>query len=511
MATRSELIKETPLIECHETTGLFRIRESDLEQFCGHLFQRYPEREWGSFFRFGFRRTSRGIALSFVSPLLPEPGDLDRQSGLTRFDAAYARRAFHAAASDDGLGLGVAHSHPEGCRTSPSLLDNDMDTYFSKQVESYTGGRPYASLIFSSNAKGELSFSGRVYDRGSWFGVRDLVTVGDRVRRIRSQLVSDTNKHGTGETAITNGRLRSLMGDASAARLADATVGVIGCSGTGSPAVEVLARAGVGSFVLVDPERLSVSNLERLHGSHFEHLRLDPKPYKVELMRSMIRRINPAAHVVSLVGNVLHENVIDRLVYADIVLGCTDSMHGRVALDELARNYLVASIDVGVRMGGRCGRIDEQVIEHALYGPTHPCLFCRKKVDAQRLAYELMPDTERHEREAQAEAARECGIDGDQYWQGRPRELHTVGYLTTVAGAMAAGYAEGVLTGTFSPPHPEHQFDFATPRFGVVSPPLKARESCGCLARMGWGDAARPHTNLAAPPHFGRRAVELGE
>ena len=134
MVTRPELIEETSLIECHEINGVLRIRESDLERLCGHLFQRYPEREWGSFFHFGFRRTSRGIVLSFVSPLLPEPGDLDRQSGLTRFDAAYARRAFHAAAANDGLGLGVAHSHPEDCRTAPSALDNDMDAYFAKEV-----------------------------------------------------------------------------------------------------------------------------------------------------------------------------------------------------------------------------------------------------------------------------------------------------------------------------------------------------------------------------------------
>lgn len=77
----------------------------------------------------------------------------------------------------------------------------------------------------------------------------------------------------------------------------------------------------------------------------------------------MIRAINPSARVQAFVGNVLHGNVVDELVRADLILGCTDSVHGRVALDELARHFLVPAIDVGVRMNGKDGRVMEQLIE----------------------------------------------------------------------------------------------------------------------------------------------------
>ena len=37
--------------------ALWRITEADREKLFRLLFHRYPESEWGTFFRFGYRRT----------------------------------------------------------------------------------------------------------------------------------------------------------------------------------------------------------------------------------------------------------------------------------------------------------------------------------------------------------------------------------------------------------------------------------------------------------------------
>lgn len=509
MVARHQLMLERlSTLDPNERDACFRICDSDLLGLLKHLFKRYPDREWGTFFRFGYRRSSLGVTVYFIDALEPEAGDLDRQSDLTKFDAEYSKRAFHAAENADGIAIGVAHSHPVGCRVSPSLLDDDMDRYFAEELGLYGSGKPYCSLIFEQNDEQGLSFSGRLYDRGEWFEVTSLVSVGKRVARIGSQLVETSAK--TNSTDPTTLRLSSLMGTTSAQRLKESCVGVIGCSGTGSPAIEVLARAGVGNFVLVDPDRLSDSNLERVHGSTRAHLEEAEKPFKVILMREMIQSINPEANVVALAGNILHSNVIDQLVRSDLVLGCTDSAHGRVALDDLSRHHLLTCLDVGVLMNGNDGRVTEQLIDLTLLMPGLPCLFCRKKLDTFKLSYELMPESERIEKERQAAVAQEKGIEPDQYWQGRPRQLHTVGYLTTLAGAMAAGYAEGILTGTFEPPHNDQQFDFAQPNFGFVVPPACVREGCLCQQHLGWGDSAGAYANVSLPSHWGKRAIAVG-
>ena len=54
---------------------IFRIQKQDREKLERLLFLRYPAREWGTFFRFGFRRTSWGLAACFVGVERPLPGD----------------------------------------------------------------------------------------------------------------------------------------------------------------------------------------------------------------------------------------------------------------------------------------------------------------------------------------------------------------------------------------------------------------------------------------------------
>lgn len=486
--------------------ALVRIRTADREQLEKHVFQRYPHREWGTFFRFGWTRTPWGVAVSYVDALWPEAGDLDRQTGMTTFRDQYTRRAFQAAAGKDRLAVGVVHSHPEGFAASPSPLDDDMDEYFSRELAAYSGGAPYCSLILERNGRSGLSFSGRVYDRGEWLPAGELLTVGPRLERHPSALL-DPSAAADGPATDTTERLQSLMGEASARRLRGATVGVIGCSGTGSPAVHVLARAGVGGFVLVDPERLSPSNLERLHGSFRRHLAGPELPFKVDLMREMIAEINPAARVTTFIGNVLHENVVHELLRCDLVLGCVDSYHGRVALSDLACHHLVPSIDVGIGMNGKDGRLTEQVVDLTRFTPDQPCAFCRDRVDSAELAQELMAEEERALRRKEAERAAERGDDPDQYWRRRPRQLHTVGYLTTLAGAMAAGYAEGWLTGAFGLPHESFQFDIGRERLGCVAPPQGRKAGCRCGSLLGWGEAARSYRNVAIPRHWPPRAA----
>ncbi len=70
-----------------------------------------------------------------------------------------------------------------------------------------------------------------------------------------------------------------------------------------------------------------------------------------------------------------------------------------------------------------------------------------------RLAEELMSEDERRRRQAEALEALKRGEDPGPYWHGLP-QLNTVGYLTGVAGAMAAAYAIGWITGRFDPPFP---------------------------------------------------------
>ena len=54
-------------------------------------------------------------------------------------------------------------------------------------------------------------------------------------------------------------RFVSAFGEQALARLRGSTVAVVGAGGTGSAAIEVLARAGVGKLIIIDPDHVETS------------------------------------------------------------------------------------------------------------------------------------------------------------------------------------------------------------------------------------------------------------
>ena len=293
--------------------------------------------------------------------------------------------------------------------------------------------------------------------------------------------------------------MTELVGERTA-RLPNSVVGVVGCSGTGSPAIHVLARAGVRRFVLVDPELFAPSNLERMHGSNWDDLKT--KPPKVKILRRLILEINPKAEVTIIRGNVLDENVLDLLLLCDLVLGCTDSQHSRAALGDFTNHYLLPCLDVAVLMRAKNGKLTEQVGEIARYTPDEPCPWCLGRISQKALAYELMTDAERDQRAQAAAEAVKRGVDGEQYWGDKPPKELTVGYMTTTVGAMQAGYAEAWILGAATMPHQRLQFDLGMPLLGVVPADKPRKPECSCNWTKGWGDQARAERSVSKPPHW---------
>lgn len=76
------------------------------------------------------------------------------------------------------------------------------------------------------------------------------------------------------------------------ARLAETEVVVVGLGSLGGATAVALARAGIGRFLLIDHDRLSLANVTRHVGGLQDVGRL-----KVEIIRSAILAINPAAEV----------------------------------------------------------------------------------------------------------------------------------------------------------------------------------------------------------------------
>lgn len=90
-------------------------------------------------------------------------------------------------------------------------------------------------------------------------------------------------------------RTEMIIGKEAIEKLARSKVAIFGIGGVGSFAVEGLVRAGVGKFVLVDDDRICLTNTNRqIHATR----KTIGKP-KVEVMKDRIRDINPQAEVIT--------------------------------------------------------------------------------------------------------------------------------------------------------------------------------------------------------------------
>lgn len=88
-------------------------------------------------------------------------------------------------------------------------------------------------------------------------------------------------------------RTELLIGKDAIKKLQDSKVAVFGVGGVGGYVVEALVRSGVGSFVLIDNDTVSLSNLNRQIIATRDTVGRD----KVDVMRERIHSINPRAEV----------------------------------------------------------------------------------------------------------------------------------------------------------------------------------------------------------------------
>ena len=88
-------------------------------------------------------------------------------------------------------------------------------------------------------------------------------------------------------------RTELLIGKEGIEKLQNSKVAIFGIGGVGSFAVEGLVRAGVGHFVLVDDDKICLTNLNR----QIIATRKTIGKYKVDVMKERILEINPNAVV----------------------------------------------------------------------------------------------------------------------------------------------------------------------------------------------------------------------
>jgi len=164
-----------------------------------------------------------------------------------------------------------------------------------------------------------------------------------------------------------------LVGSQGLDRLAQGRVIVVGLGGVGSYCAEALARAGVGSLVLVDGDSVSSTNINRQLLALVDTVGLP----KAEVMADRIRRINPGCDVAPIVTWVDRGNV-DQLLASgpDSAQYVADAIDTIPAKLDLIETCLTLGVGMVSSMGAG-NRLDPTRFRVADISQTHTCPMAR--------------------------------------------------------------------------------------------------------------------------------------
>ena len=325
------------------------------------------------------KRGYRMLKASFIA---------DRVAACAEEQLVYLAIHNHRGRDEVGFSGDDLRSHERGY---PALLD-------------IVKGMPVGALVFAENAiAGDIWLPGeaRVQLAGA-------TVVGGSLRQLRSSPIRSTRQR-----IGKYDRQARLFGDAGQEILASAKVGIIGLGGVGSLLAEYLGRLGVGNFVLVDPDRVEISNLPRLTGATamdaLAWLTNDERPewlralgrrlarQKVALARRNVLKGNPRVRIDAIFDDFLQPYVVTKFLDCDYLFLAADTMRARLLFNAIVHQYLIPGVQIGakVQVDPANGDVLDAFSVVRPVTPESGCLLCNKLINSAKLQDESISDQER--------------------------------------------------------------------------------------------------------------------
>lgn len=320
--------------------------------------------------------------------------------GYRQLTGAFVTRQLRRA-KEAGLIYLAAHNH-----------GGELQVSFSKaDLASHERGYPTLLAVSGAHVGGVVlaraALAGDIWlTDGSRHGIERTVVVGDELRFLSNGQPDSSRSSQIVDEAYSRQTL--AFGDEGQLRLGRLKVAVVGAGGVGMLVVQLLARLGVGEFVIIDPDHVSRSNLSRLPEARLKDAtgrfgdgwfgrlarsvgRNGPTP-KVELARRIVRGANPHAVITAIQGDVADDATAKAVVDCDFIFLAADTMLARDVVNQIAYQHLIPTLQVGskVVVNPKTGDVLDVFGVVRSLGTAPGCLRCNDIVNVTKLAEEAV-------------------------------------------------------------------------------------------------------------------------
>lgn len=172
------------------------------------------------------------------------------------------------------------------------------------------------------------------------------------------------------------------VGGAGQQRWRQARVLVVGAGGIGSPAIQYLAAAGIGTMMIVDDDRVDLSNLQR----QTIYTTDDIGRAKAETAAAAARRLNPHVDVRPLCRRLDSSSIAPLMSEVDVVLDGCDNFSTRLTVADAAYVARVPLVSAAI------GQFDGQLGVFRGWESDKPCYRCFVGDDPERAGVSCSED-----------------------------------------------------------------------------------------------------------------------
>lgn len=302
-------------------------------------------------------------------------------------DSAAFRNVFNAARKNR-MSIIMAHNHPGSVLSFPARFSYaDLQGELKMQIDfSRLESQPHAAIVFGNSG----SVDARVWVDGINHPVNIIKVLGRPMRMIKPTSSPDLSQNDIPEVFD---RQILAFGSAGQALLRNINVAVVGAGGTGSFVTMELAHLGVKAITLLDNDIVEFSNLNRLIGATYKDA--EEKNNKVHVFKRYVEQLKTGAVLDAHLEKLDSLNGINIVRSADVIFCCTDNMTSRLFLNQIAHQYYIPVLDMGVGMDSDQGMLTGGGGYTKVILPNGICLQCNEDINPSLLAFERMPAEQR--------------------------------------------------------------------------------------------------------------------
>lgn len=164
------------------------------------------------------------------------------------------------------------------------------------------------------------------------------------------------------------------IGGAGQAKLLSAHVTIVGAGGIGSPLIQYLAGAGVGTIRVIDHDAVDLSNLQRQ--TLFDEA--DIGTPKAEAAMQAVARFNPDVKLIPIIQRVDADNAATLLRHSDVIIDGCDNFETRLIVSDTATRLRIPLVSAAV------GQFEGQLAVYRGWEEGQPCYRCLVGEDPAR-------------------------------------------------------------------------------------------------------------------------------